>query len=182
MPSNATFGIINPHWYQAITWTSVDLPSKVFCGIHLSKVSQVLTNLIYHWFRLLKLRLHLSMVNVLTHWGGLTHICISNLTITGSDIPALVQIMAWRQHATSHYLNQQAIIWTNAGILSIETLGTNFSEISIEILTFSFKNVRLKVSSGKWRPICLGPNVLSGNIPEVAQWNPQPPKSESLSE
>ena len=29
----------------------------------------------------------------------------------------------------------QAIIWTNAGLLSIETLGTNFSEIVIEIQT-----------------------------------------------
>ena len=28
---------------------------------------------------------------------------------------------------------RQAIIWTNAGILSIESLGTNFSEILIEI-------------------------------------------------
>ena len=31
-----------------------------------------------------------------------------------------------------------AIIWTDAGILIIETLGTNFSEILIEILSFSF--------------------------------------------
>ena len=39
---------------------------------------------------------------------------------------------------------RQAIIWTNAGILLIETLGTNFSEILIKILTFSFKKMRLK--------------------------------------
>ena len=31
---------------------------------------------------------------------------------------------------------RQAIIWTNAGILLIQNLGTNFSEILIEILTF----------------------------------------------
>ena len=30
----------------------------------------------------------------------------------------------------------QAIIWTNAGILLIGHLGTNFSEISVEIHTF----------------------------------------------
>ena len=52
---------------------------------------------------------------------------------------------------------RQAIILTNAGILSIGTLGTNFSKILIEILTFSFKNMHLKVSSGKWQLFCLGP-------------------------
>ena len=33
---------------------------------------------------------------------------------------------------------RQAIIWTNAGIMSIGSLGTNFREILIEILTPSF--------------------------------------------
>ena len=55
---------------------------------------------------------------------------------------------------------RQAIIWNNAGILSIGLLGTNFSEILIGILTFSFKKMRWKVSSAKWRPFCLGLNVL----------------------
>ena len=40
-------------------------------------------------------------------------------------------------------------------------LGTNFSEISIEILTFSFKKMRLKLSSAKWRPFCFGLIVLT---------------------
>ena len=56
---------------------------------------------------------------------------------------------------------RQAIIWTNAGILLIGTLGTNFSEILIEISTFLFKKMRLKVSSAKWRSFCLGLNMLS---------------------
>ena len=47
---------------------------------------------------------------------------------------------------------RQAIIWTNAGILLIEALETNFSVIGIEIIAFSFKKMRLKVSSVKWRP------------------------------
>ena len=55
---------------------------------------------------------------------------------------------------------RQAIIWTNAGLLLIEPLGTNFSEILIEILSFSFKKMRLKVSSAKRRPFCLGLNGL----------------------
>ena len=57
---------------------------------------------------------------------------------------------------------RQAIIWTNAGMLLIRTLATNFSEISSEINTFSFKKMRLKMSSAKWRPFCLGLNVLTG--------------------
>ena len=70
----------------------------------------------------------------LTHWGWVTHICISNLTIIDSD-NGLLPVLC------------QAIIWTNAGILLIGPLETNFSEILIEILTFSFKKMRLKVPS-----------------------------------
>ena len=43
---------------------------------------------------------------------------------------------------------RQAIIWTNAGILLIRTLGTNFSEILSEIHVFSFKKMHLQMSSG----------------------------------
>ena len=85
---------------------------------------------------------------ILTHWSRVTHIWVGNLTITVSD------------NGLSPG-RRQAIIWTNAGILLMWTLGTNFSEILIEILIFSFKNMRLKVSSGKWRTFCLGPNVLT---------------------
>ena len=83
----------------------------------------------------------------LTHWGRVTHICIGNLTIIVSD------------NGLSPG-RRQAIIGNNDGILPIGLLGTNFSEILIEILTFSFKKIRLKVSSPKWRPFCLGFNVL----------------------
>ena len=58
--------------------------------------------------------------------------------------------MAWRQ----------TIIWTNDGILLIGPLGTNFSETLIGIQTFPFKKMHLKMSSAKWRPFCLGLNVL----------------------
>ena len=33
--------------------------------------------------------------------------------------------------------------------------------MSIEIHTFSLKKIHLKMSSGKWRPFCLGLNVLT---------------------
>ena len=78
----------------------------------------------------------------------MTHICVGKLTIIGSD------------NGLSPG-RRQAIIKTNAGILLIRTLGTNFSEILSKILTFSFKKMCLKVSSAKWRPFCLGLNVLT---------------------
>ena len=90
-----------------------------------------------------------SGFHVLTHCGRMTHICISTLTRHYSDNGLLPG-------------RRQAIIWTNAGILLIGTFGTNFSEILIKICTFSFKKIHLKMS-GKWRPFCLGLNVLTHN-------------------
>ena len=84
----------------------------------------------------------------LTHWGRVTHTCVNKQTIIALD------------NGLSPG-RRQAIIWTNAGMLLIVTLGTNFSEILIEILTFSFKKMRSKVSSAKRRPFCLGLNVLT---------------------
>ena len=57
-------------------------------------------------------------------------------------------------------IRRQAIIWTNAGILLIGPLGTNFSEILFGIQTFPFKKMHLKMSSAKQRPFCLDLNVL----------------------
>ena len=74
------------------------------------------------------------------HWGRVTHICVSELTIIGSDD----DLSPGRR---------QAIIWTNAGILLIGALRTNFSEALIEILTFSFKKVHLKKSLRKTRSL-----------------------------
>ena len=88
----------------------------------------------------------------LTHWGRVTHICVGNLTIIGSDNGLSLG-------------RRQAIIWTNAGISSIGPLATKFSEILAEIKTFSFKKMYLKVSSAKWRPLCLGLNVLITSSP-----------------
>ena len=83
----------------------------------------------------------------ITHWGRVTHICVSKLTIIGSDNGLSP---GWHQ----------AITWTNVGILLIGPLGINVSEILIEIHIFSFKKIHLKMSSGKWRPFCLGLNVI----------------------
>ena len=88
-----------------------------------------------------------TAIGYLTYRGRVTHICVSKLTIIGSDnglSPGRCQ----------------AIIWTNAGMLLIWTLGTNFSEILNEIHAFSFKKMHLKMSSATRRPFCLGLNVL----------------------
>ena len=51
---------------------------------------------------------------------------------------------------------RQAIGWTNAGILLIWSLGTNFREMLIEIQIFSFKKMYLKMSSAILsRPQCV---------------------------
>ena len=84
----------------------------------------------------------------LTHWGRVTHICVSDLTSISSDNGLSLG-------------RRQAIIRTNAGILLIRPLGTNFSEFLVEILIFSFKKMRLKMSSAKRRPFCLGLDELS---------------------
>ena len=82
------------------------------------------------------------------------HLCVSKLTIIGSDNGLSLG-------------RRQAIIWTNVGILLIIPLGTNFSEILMEIYTFSFKKMHLIISSGKWQPYCLGLNVLTPVIHSI---------------
>ena len=72
------------------------------------------------------LNMHPCVCSCLTHWGWVTHICVSKLTIIGSDnglSPARCQ----------------AIIWTNDRVLLIGPLGTNFGEILIEF--HAFENV-----------------------------------------
>ena len=54
----------------------------------------------------------------------------------------------------------QAIIWTNAGLLWIGPIGTNFSKIWNKIHNFSFTKMHLKMSSVKWWPFSPGLNVL----------------------
>ena len=88
-----------------------------------------------------------------THSGRVTHMCASKLTIIASGNNRLSPD------------RRQAIIWTNAGILLIGPSGTNFNEILIEIHTFSFKKMHLKMSSGNWRPFCLGFNMFNFSVP-----------------
>ena len=92
----------------------------------------------------------------LTHWGRVTHICVGKLISIGSD------------NGLSPG-RRQAITWTNAGILLIGPLGTNFSGILIEIQTFSLKKIRLKmlkeISAILSRPQCVDMVVMViGNL------------------
>ena len=94
--------------------------------------------------------------------------CLGNPTIIVSDNDLSP---GWRQ----------AIIRTNAGILLIGTLGTNFSEILSDIHTFSFKKMHLNMSSAKivailsrpqcdkislWTGICF--HIYKASMSEVA--------------
>ena len=92
-----------------------------------------------------------SVVNLLTHWGWVTNICVGNLTIIGSD------------NGLSPG-RRQAIIWTNDGILLIGPFRTNFSEILIGIHTFSSRNMHMKMSSAKCLPFFLSLNVLNQQL------------------
>ena len=99
----------------------------------------------------------IQMGKWLTHWGRVTHICVGNLTIIGSDNGLSP---SWRQ----------SIIWINAAILLIGPIGTNLSEILIKICAFSFNKMHLKTSSGKWPPSCLCLNVLM-RVPHDQAWS-----------
>ena len=103
-----------PYRRQAIIWTNADL---------------------IHW------RIYAALGgDALTRWGRVTHICVGNLTIIGSDNGLSP---GWRQ----------AIIWTNA-IVNL----TLRNKLQWNI--FIHENA-LKMSSAKLRPFCLGLNVFS---------------------
>ena len=89
----------------------------------------------------------------------MAHICVSNLTLIGSDNGLSPE-------------RRQAIIWTSAGILLIGTLRTIFCEILSEIHAVSFKKMHLKTSSSKWQPFYLSLNVLTNSPLVWALWGP----------
>ena len=92
----------------------------------------------------------------------MTHICAGKLSIIGSDN----DLSPGRR---------QAIIWTNAGMLLIGPLGTNFSEILIEILTFfiqenAFESVVCEMVAILSRPQCVnGKCLMSTFCAEVSR-------------
>ena len=97
------------------------------------------------------LKLHWSLLPrvllTLTHWGRVTHVCVGNLTIIGSDNGLLPG-------------RRQAIIWTTAWTLLIKSLVTSFSEIFnqnsvIFIQENAFENVVSEAATIFPRPQCV---------------------------
>ena len=123
-------------------WILLEFQLNWICFISL-KPEKMIGQKVVEESMILSVTIYTLYVRELTHWGRVTHICISDLTSIGSD------------NGLSPG-RRQAIIRTNAGILLIRPLGTSFSEFLVEILIFSFKKMRLKVSSAKRRPFCLG--------------------------
>ena len=79
-------------------------------------------------------------------------------------------VAVWRIYASVAYdisgldglspVRWQAITWTNAGLLIIGPLVTNFNEIWIEIETVSFGKIQLKISSAKMATIWSRPHAV----------------------
>ena len=155
-----TFMFVHMHLIYRKFFFRKDLLLLLFIWCKLAKVvfspnnlcTSATSYLTYCWFQFAKVTQWTKNDNnkselFLTQWGRVTHLCVSKLTIIGSDNGLSPE-------------RRQAIIWTNAGILLIGPSGTNFSEILIEIQTFSLKKIRLKMSSAKWCSLRLGLNVL----------------------
>ena len=130
---------MSPHRHCWVVYYLVTLSWSQVSATHLQQY--VVWHLILLWWNGIK------VYYTLTYWGRVTHINVRNLTIIGSN------------NGLSHG-RRLAIIWKNVGILLIGPLETNFHEILIEIHTFSFRKIYFKMSQGKWRPFCLGLNVL----------------------
>ena len=123
--------------------------------VHQWKIFRAFYLCIWNKLKIFEWVLCLKKLSGFDHWGRVTHICVGNLAIIGS----------YNGLSPSR---RKAITWSNAGILLIGPLGTNFSEIWIGIKTYSLKKIHLKMSSAKWRLFCFGLNVL---ILKVVTWD-----------
>ena len=90
-----------------------------------------------------------------THWGRMTHICVSKLTLILSDSG----LSPGRRHA---------VILTTAGMLLIGLLPTHVSDILIKISIFSlknpFENVVWKVTAILSRPQSVNLSSLASTV------------------
>ena len=85
----------------------------------------------------------------LTHWGRVTHVCVSKLTINGSD-----NGLSPSRH--------QAIFWNNVRILLIRQSGTNFNEILMEVMDCLSRKSVWKCRLRNGIHFCLSISVLRG--------------------
>ena len=106
--------------------------------------------------------MHGSLLLALTHWGRMTHICVSKLTIIGSDIG-----LSPGRH--------QAIIWTNAGIFFQHWTPRNKFQWHFNrnpylfIQENSFESVVWKMAAMLYRPQCVNTIASQWDILEVAE-------------
>ena len=84
----------------------------------------------------------------LTRWGRVTYIWVIKL----SHHCFRSRLVAWP--VPSHYLNK---CWNFVNYILGIKFQWNFAQKTPQ---FSYKKMRLKISFGKWRPFCLGLNVL----------------------
>ena len=147
-PSRVSIGSgngLSPIWFQAISINNDDLfvmePSTTnFSEIFIHKYHDLYWGECIPNCRFAKFAILSGLNFVKSLRGRVMHTCISKLNIIGSDNGFS---LGWCQ----------AIIWTNAGILLIQTLRKNFSETLIEIHISSFKHMNLKMSSAKWKSL-----------------------------
>ena len=93
-----------------------------------------------------------SSMALLTHWGRVTHICVGNLPIIGSDNGLSPD-------------RRQAIIWTNAGIRN--KFQWNFNQnYNIFIQENAFENVVWKTAAILSRPQCV-------KLTKRSNWSPR---------
>ena len=112
------------------------------------------------------------LYNIWSHCShGRLYIVLWHLHIVYQLIEAEWRIYASVKHtniASDNGLSpvrRQAIISTNADISSIRPWGTYFGDILVKIQNISFKELHLNMSSAKWRPFCIGLNVLTPQQP-----------------
>ena len=105
-------------------------------------------------YNLLKPHFDYTSNRHVTHWGRVTHKCVGNVTIIGSD------------NGLSP-VRRQAIIWTNDGILLIGPSGTNFSKI----YTFHSRKCVWKGRLRNAGHFVSAPNLLIGSLSTVASWH-----------
>ena len=109
------------------------------------KLTQKQTVALYACKREERALVMINLIYIITHWGRVTHLCVSKLTSIASDNGL------WPGR-------RQAIIWNNVGILFIGPLGTNFNfnrNSIIFIVENMFENVVCEMSAILSRPQCV---------------------------
>ena len=151
-----------PRRHQAIIWTSVGILLILLIGPLGTDFSEILIEMYTFLFKKRHLKmssgkwrpfyLGLNVLNgrdISTHWGRVTHICVSKPIIIGSDNGF------WPGR-------RQAIIWTSAAIANSNL--RNKLQWNFYRNTFyrnSFKKMHLKILPAKWWQFCIGLNVLT---------------------